>query len=358
MARKTKTGQRHARGRARPGSRRRAVVRVALIGIGAVGLFLGGLGLGIWLVEPNGDRAPVTTRTAAVPMPAPIKPSEPPAIPLPALRSANPGSTPVVLPVVPPSAPPSSTQAGPSWKRFAVAAPPIDDRPMIAIILDDLGVDRRRSARAITLPAPLTLAFLPYAEGVAAQAIAARAAGHELLAHVSMQPHGIDADPGPNVLDMRLGAIEVLSRLDWNLAQLEGYVGINNHMGSMFTENAEGMRLVAETLRDRGLLFLDSLTSPKSVAAATTEALGVVTIKRDVFLDNTDTAAEVELRLAETEHLARSTGSAIAIGHPRDATLNVLQAWMPRARAAGFALVPLSAVVEARLAGGRKHARR
>lgn len=229
---------------------------------------------------------------------------------------------------------------------------------MIAVVLDDIGVDRHRSARAIALPAPLTLAFLPYAEGVAAQAVSARTAGHELLAHISMQPHGIDADPGPNVLDMRLGAIEVLSRLEWNLAQLEGYVGVNNHMGSMFTESPEGMRLVIESLRDRGLLFLDSLTSPKSVGVATAKAMGVVSTKRDVFLDHTDTAAEVELRLAEAERLARMTGSAIAIGHPRDATLNVLEAWLPKARAAGFALVPLSTVVEARMTGNWKHARR
>ncbi len=106
--------------------------------------------------------------------------------------------------------------------------------------------------------------------------------------------------------------------------------------------------MVAEAMRDHGLLFLDSLTSAKSVGEKTARGLGVPTTRRDVFLDNTDSVAEVELRLAQVERTARETGSAIAIGHPRDATLSVLADWIPRARAAGFVLVPLSAVIEAR----------
>jgi polysaccharide deacetylase 2 family uncharacterized protein YibQ len=256
------------------------------------------------------------------------------------------GAPAATVAAVPP--PPSTDASLPTWRRFAVAGDTTSDAPKIAIVLDDLGIDTRRSHRAVALPAPLTLAYLPYADGLEDQTRAARRAGHELLVHIPMQPHGADADPGPNALDMRLGAIEVLSRLEWDLDRFEGYVGINNHMGSLFTESEEGMRLVAEGLRDRGLMFLDSLTSPRSVAAVTAASMGVPTTVRDVFLDNTDTAAEVELRLAQTERIARQTGTAIAIGHPRDATLNVLEAWIPKAREAGFVLVPLTSVLQIR----------
>ncbi len=173
-----------------------------------------------------------------------------------------------------------------------------------------------------------------------------------------MQPHCTDSDPGPNALDMALGATEVRRRIAWNLQQFDGYVGVNNHMGSLFTESDEGMRLVTEAMRDRGLLFLDSLTSGRSVGEREARAAGVPATSRDVFLDNTDTAAEVEYRLSQAERVARETGSAIAIGHPRDATLNVLEAWIPKARAAGFVLVPLTAVVEAREPVGLQQARR
>ena len=106
---------------------------------------------------------------------------------------------------------------------------------MIAIVLDDLGIDRRRGARAIDLPATLTLAFLPYARELADQTAAARKRGHELLVHLPMQPHSDDWDPGPNVLEIELGEAEVRRRIEWSLRQFEGYVGVNNHMGSRFT---------------------------------------------------------------------------------------------------------------------------
>src|SRR3546814_15773350 len=93
---------------------------------------------------------------------------------------------------------------------------------MIAIVLDDLGIDKRRGRRAIDLPAALTLAFLPYATELAEQTARARARGHELLVHVPMQPHGADSDPGPNVLDIDLGAAEVRRRLEWTLRQFDG----------------------------------------------------------------------------------------------------------------------------------------
>lgn len=370
-AKRKKTDPRSKRSAAPAG---RLLMRAAVVVVGAGLLFGGGVGLGAWIAgERPADRraelqasktspSPSTETPTAQRQPAPAKASTdannaktPPGIPLPKMTAA------LEAPAEDAAGPPASMTADalppaeslgepalPAWRRFAVASDTTSGKPKIAIVLDDLGVDVRRSRRAVALPAALTLAYLPYAEGLAEQTRAARQAGHELLVHIPMQPHGADADPGPNALDMRLGAIEVLSRLEWDLDRFEGYVGINNHMGSLFTESEEGMRLVAEGLRDRGLMFLDSLTSPRSVAAATVASYGVPTIVRDVFLDNTDTAAEVEMRLAQTERIARKTGTAIAIGHPRDATLNVLEAWIPKALEAGFALVPLTAVLQVR----------
>lgn len=347
--------------------------------VAAVVLFGGGIAVGAWIAggaalpELSASRDLLGSPQAAAPAPVPTqKPLPPmaeapkaaavqPDIPLPkmtkAAEAAKPAETtaqPVAAAAVPqvaampPKPPVGDREDLPAWRRYAVAADLSGGGPFIAIVLDDLGIDVRRSNRAVALSAPMTLAFLPYAEGLEAQTAAARAAGHELLVHIPMQPHGEDADPGPNALDMRLGAIEVLSRLDWDLARFSGYVGINNHMGSLFTESEEGMRLVAEGLRDRGLLFLDSLTSPKSVAASTVASYGVPTTVRDVFLDNTDSAEEVAMRLEQTEKVARKAGTAIAIGHPRDNTLDVLEAWIPKAQAAGFTLVPLTAVLDVR----------
>jgi len=235
----------------------------------------------------------------------------------------------------------------PAWQRFALAAPDPGGRPMIAVVIDDMGLDRKRSTRAVGLEGPLTLSFLTYAEDLAQQMAAARAAGHELLLHVGMEPASRDVDPGPKVLLTGLPPDEIRRRLAWGLERASGYVGINNHMGSKFTGDAAAMAVVMAELRARGLLFLDSLTAPDSVGAREARRAGVPVLERNVFLDNVNEVVAVKARLAEAERIARSHGAAIAIGHPRDATLAALAAWVPRLAERGFVLVPLTAILRA-----------
>ncbi len=115
-------------------------------------------------------------------------------------------------------------------------------------------------------------------------------------------------------------------------------------MGSRFTEYAPGMTLVLEELGRRGLMFLDSRTTPRTVSRSLARRFGVPFAERNIFLDNVNDVAAVRARLIELEDLARRRGSAIAIGHPRDATLEALARWLPLAKARGFLLVPVSAL--------------
>lgn len=237
----------------------------------------------------------------------------------------------------------------PAWQRFAVPVAASGARPMIAIVLDDLGLNRAGTRRAIALPGPLTLSFMTYAEDLGRMTAAARAAGHELMLHVPMEPEGRGYDPGPNVLSDSLGAMELRDRLNWDLGRFDGFVGINNHMGSRFSTSPEGMSVVMRALRAHGLLFLDSVTSPASVGAAMAERAGVPFARRDIFLDNAwNDRAAIARQLDRVERLARTRGYAVAIGHPHRATLDVLADWLPKARRRGFELVPVSAIVRYR----------
>ncbi|MEW5728311.1 MAG: divergent polysaccharide deacetylase family protein [Pseudomonadota bacterium] len=241
---------------------------------------------------------------------------------------------------------------GPAWKRHAVAAPRTAGLPMIAVVIDDMGIDRRRSERTAALRAPLTLAWLPYAEDLPRQTEAARKRGHELLVHMPMEPLGESYDPGPDVLEVGLGPDEIRRRVALGLSRFEGFVGVNNHMGSRFTGDAAGMRVVMEEMRRRGLLFLDSVTTEKSVAPDLARRYMVPFAARQVFLDNDQSVAAVRAQLAKLEAHARKHGAAIAIGHPHDATIEALAGWLPTLEARGFVLVPLTAVVKARWAQG------
>lgn len=225
------------------------------------------------------------------------------------------------------------------------APPPLAAKPMIAIVIDDMGVDQRRSARAMKLPAKVTLSFLPYARDLKKQVTEAVALGHEIMLHVAMEPESSEADPGPNVLLTGTPEAELLANLRWNLEQMTGYQGINNHMGSRFTRDLAGMRVVMGELKARGLFFLDSLTSRDSVGAKTAREAGVPYATRDVFIDHKDDEAFVHKQLAMVEAEARKHGIAIAIAHPRDITLRALKTWLTKVQADGFELVGVSRVL-------------
>jgi polysaccharide deacetylase 2 family uncharacterized protein YibQ len=303
---------------------------------GALALLLLGIGIGLALKPAPRPAAPqVAARAPVAPLAAPevIAPPPPrPPAPEPPQQQAS----------VPPT--PAKNEL-PPWRRYAITEPAFDGRPRIAIVIDDVGVDRRRSQRAMGLPPQVTLSFLPYPDDIAAQTARARAAGHELLVHMPMQPDDLaHNDPGPNALLVNLDKAELQRRVQWNLDRFGEYVGVNNHMGSRFTADATAMAPVLEIFKSRGLMFLDSRTSPVSVGAPMARQLGIPTITRDVFLDNDDHADKVTRQLAITEQVARHQGHVVAIGHPHDGTLDALDRWLPTLAGKGFVLVPLTAI--------------
>lgn len=246
---------------------------------------------------------------------------------------------------------PDRTAEAPTWRRFAALAPEADGRPRIVIVLDDMGLSEYRSDKAVALPRPLTMAVLPYGPEPEALVARARAAGHEVLVHLPMEPRSRDKDPGPNALITGLPKSELDRRIAANLDRMDGYVGINNHMGSRFTASAQDMDRVMLALRKRGLLFLDSLTTGASVGRRLALKHGVPSAARDIFLDNSRTPADIAKQLSKVEKQARENGYAIAIGHPYPETLDALSQWLPGLNAKGFVLAPLSAIVAYRLTG-------
>lgn len=332
------------------GARWRALSRWLRRGVAAAVVVAIGLIIVVMAIGRPPVREPAH-RVAAAPVVHPIAPLEAPRAveALPEPQAGAPRQEALLPP--PPGPSPATTPAEPAWRRFAVTPPAIDGRAMVAIVLDDLGLDRKRTERAIRLPAPLTLSFMTYADELPRQTAMAHEAGHELLVHVPMQPLDTHLDSGPHSLQTDLSRDEVLRRLRWGLDRFSGYVGINNHMGSRFTNNAIAMAPVIEELHARGLLFLDSRTTATTVGEALARQLGVPAAARNVFLDDEIAAPAIAARLADLEQVARRKGAAIAIGHVHDATLAALTAWLPALAAKQLVLVPLSTVVRHNEAG-------
>lgn len=230
-------------------------------------------------------------------------------------------------------------------KREYVPPRIVEGHPEIAIIIDDVGMDRKHSLQVAEMDAPLTLAFLPYAPDLERLAGIAKQHGHELMIHMPMQAMDSRLSLGSISLREDMDKAQVESELDQAFKAFDGYVGLNNHMGSRLTQNAEVMALVMQRLKEKGLYFVDSKTIGHSVAADVARSYGLRTGERDIFLDHVNSAEFVASALRELEAVAERRGYAIAIGHPKSVTIEGLRAWIPDAQARGFKIVYASALV-------------
>jgi len=284
------------------------------------------IGIGLWVAFAPTHKHPIQVVHVKVEAPPPSKPQVPQPQGDEQAEPSTPPPQPAPLAIVPPPHVP---------KGMA---------PEIAIVIDDVGLDLRGSERAINLPAYVTLSFMPYATRLREQTRAARDKGHELLLHMPMEPLG-DADPGPDALLTSLSLDDNRLRLQTALASFVGFDGVNNHMGSKFTADRDDMAMVMDELKQRHLFFLDSRTSPQSVGYAVARAQGLPTVARDIFLDDDQSPRAIKQQLEQTEIIARRRGYAVAIGHPHEATLQVLEEWLPQAEARGYHFVPINSFI-------------
>jgi polysaccharide deacetylase 2 family uncharacterized protein YibQ len=216
----------------------------------------------------------------------------------------------------------------------------------VAVVIDDMGDSIETAGSVLALEPAVTVAVMPFRAASARVAAAAVERGREVIMHLPLEPERrsemADA-PGFLLTSMEPSRLE--QQLDADLATVPYIVGVNGHMGSRFTSDRFAMERLLLALRARGLFFLDSFTSPGSVAAATAERIGVPFVQRSVFLDHDPEPAAVATQLARVERLARDGRDVVAIGHPRPATLAALAPWMPRLATSRIRAVPLSALV-------------
>ena len=266
-----------------------------------------------------------------------------------------------------------------AWSELAAAAGPV-----VALVVDDWGYSRSEAARRILeLPAPLTLAVLPglsfsrhfalertdlvlppEAQGgddhdlrrlrreagcpvEVALAVAPATAPprrREIMLHLPMEPEAYPAtDPGPLALMRGMGRAAIAARVDSALVSLPDVTGVNNHMGSAATSDPGLMADLMAVLAERGLFFVDSVTSSRSVAAEEARRAGLPVAENRIFLDyDNEDPQRIRANLRRLVEAARRTGFALGIGHPHPATADVLAVEIPRLRREGVRFVTVS----------------
>ena len=231
------------------------------------------------------------------------------------------------------------------------------ERPRLALVIDDLGWNLRAGERVLALPGAITVAVLPGTPVGSELARRAHTHGIEIMLHQPMAAE-TGVAPGTGYLQPRMAPAELTHRLRTNLEEIPYHRGVSNHMGSLATRCENTMAVVMSELAERGLYFLDSRTTHRSVAYSSARDALIPAIRRDVFIDNILDTQAIERALEAAVSLAEERGHAVAIGHPHAVTLAVLETKLPEIMDR-VELVPVSALVaEPTLTATRKQSER
>jgi polysaccharide deacetylase 2 family uncharacterized protein YibQ len=238
------------------------------------------------------------------------------------------------------------TRPAEAFARPVQALPGKPDAPRIALIVSGLGVSASTTADAIAkLPGPVTLGFVPYGTDIAGLAVRARAAGHELLLQVPMEPFEYpDNDPGPQTLLTALTPEQNIDRLHWVMSRFQGYVGIANTMGARFTASDASFAPILHEIAKRGLIYVDDGSNPRSVAGRIEGANNSPFARADVTIDAVPTPTEIDHALDRLEMAARERNVAVGIASALPVSIARIAKWAKTAASRGLLLVPITAV--------------
>jgi polysaccharide deacetylase 2 family uncharacterized protein YibQ len=209
-----------------------------------------------------------------------------------------------------------------------------DQRPVLSLVIDDLGYSLQKGQAAIELEGDHTYAIIPNTTYGKKLANFANEMDKEVILHLPLQSSRVRVAREPNALNESMNEDQLEETLQAMLTAIPNIKGINNHMGSRLTEIDYFMRPIMDSIRSYNpeLYFLDSLTTPNSVARLVAQNSGLNSISRDVFLDNDYNNVEsIRLQFQIWLRRAESYGSAIAIGHPHQATVDFLNDNLPDA---------------------------
>lgn len=224
-------------------------------------------------------------------------------------------------------------------------------RPVVSIIIDDMGYHLKRGIDAINLPGPITYAFLPHLEHSQRLATLAYLSHKEVMLHLPMEAinskHTQRFDPGALTLEM--DQQQFIETLRHNLDAIPHISGINNHMGSLMTQHPSQMRWLMHEISDLDdLYFVDSYTTNASIAQQAAIETGIPSTRRDVFLDDDTNIEAIRYQFQRLIKKALNEGTALAIAHPHSNTLKVLRQELPKLEEHGISLISVKDLIQLR----------
>ena len=223
---------------------------------------------------------------------------------------------------------------------------------LVAIVIDDFGYRKVDIDRFKKLPYPISVSIIPFTLYEKYSAQEAIKFGKSVMLHIPMEPNSSGEKieklekKTKGMLNTKMTEKQIRALLREEIKRVPYAVGANNHMGSKFTRFKRGMRVVLDELNRNGLFFLDSRTVAYSLGVRVGREMGIVVLKRDIFLDNSQDVNYIKHQLDELAKIAVRRGYAIAIGHPHITTYLALKEKLPELEKKGIEVVPIEKIYE------------
>ena len=217
----------------------------------------------------------------------------------------------------------------------------------VAIIIDDVGWNLSIIKELEEINKPLTLSILPkapYSEKIVKEL---KDKNFELFLHLPLEPSPPSQCLDKGLIKVDMDAEEIKKVFEDNVRYFLPYIkGVNNHMGSLFTTNEEKMRILLESIKEKNLYFVDSLTNQKSCGYKIAKELGIKTGKRDIFLDISSEPEQINKKIDQLLKMGKENQGVIAIGHAKSNTIKVLKERISDFEANDIEIVPVSTLLE------------
>lgn len=219
-------------------------------------------------------------------------------------------------------------------------------KAQVALIIDDVGYNPSILREIAKIPIPLSWAVLPYSPFAKECLREAETHGFEIILHLPLEPLDHTRNPGPGVIRRNWNETEIERQLTKNLEAVPGAIGVNNHMGSLGTQDPHLMACLMKIIGEKGLFFIDSRTTAASVAEQYALEYQVPYARRHVFIDNDNDPISKKAALRQLIKIALQEGSAIGIAHVKEGNAAVIAATLPEFKKAGVEFVPISEVMK------------
>jgi polysaccharide deacetylase 2 family uncharacterized protein YibQ len=219
---------------------------------------------------------------------------------------------------------------------------PASGPPRVAVVARALGNDLRLARELVGIDAPIALGIQPSRPFSKEVAELARLFGREVVLDVAVVAAGAGGvgEPGIVLLDGQLR-----SRLDRAMESVPYAVGVTADVNDDIAGVPERLESFAGELNRRGLFWIGNLPNPQRLSGLGA-AVGL-RVAMTAMPANEAKREVVEKHLNEIGERARTDGASVAVITASTEAVTVLTEVIPKWRAAGIDLVPVSSLPRA-----------